>query len=60
MTQILFKDINKKNLHTMKVYEGLGGYKSLKKAFSQKPEEIVEAVRHPVYGVAVEPGFLLD
>ena len=45
MTQILFKDINKKNLHTMKVYEGLGGYKSLKKAFSQKPEEIVEAVK---------------
>ena len=45
MTQILFKDINKKNLHTMEVYEGLGGYKSLKKAFSQKPEEIVEAVK---------------
>ncbi|MED5353131.1 MAG: NADH-quinone oxidoreductase subunit NuoF [Nitrospinota bacterium] len=45
MTQILFKDINKKNLHTMKVYEELGGYKSLKKAFSQKPEEIVEAVK---------------
>ena len=45
MTQILFKDINKKNLHTMKVYEGIGGYQSLKKAFSQKPEEIVEAVK---------------
>jgi len=45
MTQILFKDINKKRLHTMKVYEELGGYKSLKKAFAQKPEEIVEAVK---------------
>ena len=45
MTQILFKDINKKGLHTMKVYEELGGYKSLKKAFTQKPEEIVEAVK---------------
>ena len=45
MTQILFKDINKKGLHTMKVYEELGGYKSLKKAFAQKPEEIVEAVK---------------
>ena len=45
MTQILFKDINKKGLHTLKVYEELGGYKSLKKAFTQKPEEIVEAVK---------------
>ena len=45
MTQILFKDINKKNLHTMEVYEDLGGYQSLKKAFSQKPEDIVEAVK---------------
>ena len=45
MTQILFKDINKKGLHTMKVYEELGGYKSLKKTFAQKPEEIVEAVK---------------
>jgi len=45
MTQILFKDINKKGLHTMKVYQELGGYQSLKKAFAQKPEEIVEAVK---------------
>ena len=29
----------------MKVYEELGGYKSLKKAFAQKPEEILEAVK---------------
>lgn len=29
----------------MKVYEELGGYQSLKKAFAQKPEEIVEAVK---------------
>jgi NADH-quinone oxidoreductase subunit F len=45
MTQILFKDINKEDLHTMKVYEELGGYQSLKKAFAQKPDEIVEAVK---------------
>ena len=45
MTQILFKDINKEGLHTMKVYQKLGGYQSLKKAFAQKPEEIVEAVK---------------
>ncbi len=45
MTQILFKDINKEGLHTMKVYEELGGYLSLKKAFAQKPDEIVEAVK---------------
>ena len=45
MTQILFKDINKEGLHTMKVYEDLGGYQSLKKAFAQKPDEIVEAVK---------------
>ena len=29
----------------MKVYEELGGYQSLKKAFAQKPDEIVEAVK---------------
>ena len=29
----------------MKVYEELGGYKSLKKALAQKPEEILEAVK---------------
>ena len=45
MTQILFKDINKEDLHTMKVYEELGGYQSLKKAFAQNPDEIVEAVK---------------
>ena len=42
MTQILFKNINMKDLHTMKVYEEQGGYRSLKKAFAQKPDEIVE------------------
>ncbi|MDC0947044.1 NADH-quinone oxidoreductase subunit NuoF [Nitrospinaceae bacterium] len=45
MTQILFKDINKEDLHKMKVYEELGGYQSLKKAFAQIPDEIVEAVK---------------
>ena len=45
MTQILFKDINKEGLHNMRVYEELGGYQSLKKAFAQKPDEIVEAVK---------------
>ena len=34
-----------KDLHTMKVYKKQGGYRSLKKAFAQKPEEIVEAVK---------------
>ena len=29
----------------MKVYEELGGYQSLKKAFAQKPDEIVETVK---------------
>ena len=29
----------------MKVYQELGGYQSLKKAFAQNPEEIVEAVK---------------
>ena len=45
MTQILFKDINKEGLHTMKVYEELGGYQSLKKAFAQKPDEIIADVK---------------
>jgi NADH-quinone oxidoreductase subunit F len=45
MTQILFKNINKKNLHTLEVYEKQGGYKSLKKAFAKEPDEIVEMVK---------------
>ena len=45
MAQILFRNINMKDLHTMKVYEEQGGYQSLKKAFDQKPEEILEAVK---------------
>ncbi|MGY8879812.1 MAG: NADH-quinone oxidoreductase subunit NuoF [Dehalococcoidia bacterium] len=45
MTQILFKNINLKDLHTMKVYEEQGGYQSLKKAFDQKPDEIIDAVK---------------
>lgn len=34
-----------KDLHTMKVYEEQGGYQSLKKAFDQKPDEIIAAVK---------------
>jgi NADH-quinone oxidoreductase subunit F len=45
MTQILFKNINIKDLHTMRVYEEQDGYQSLRKAFDQKPEEILEAVK---------------
>ena len=45
MTQILFKNINLIDLHTMKVYEEQGGYQSLKKAFDQKPDEIIDAVK---------------
>jgi NADH-quinone oxidoreductase subunit F len=45
MAQILFRNINMKDLHTMTVYEEQGGYQSLKKAFDQKPEEILEAVK---------------
>ncbi len=45
MTQILFKNINKKNLHTLEGYEQEGGYQGLKKAFAMKPEEIVEMVK---------------
>ena len=45
MTQILFHNINKKNLHTLEVYEQEGGYQSLKKAFAMEPDEIVEMVK---------------
>lgn len=45
MTQILFHNINKKDLHTLAVYEKEGGYKGLKKAFAKEPDEIVEMVK---------------
>ena len=44
MTQILFKNINMKDLHTMKVYKKQGGYRSLKKAFAQKPSIILKSL----------------
>jgi NADH-quinone oxidoreductase subunit F len=34
-----------KDLRTIKVYEEQGGYQSLKKAFDQKPDEIIDAVK---------------
>ena len=45
MTQILFKNIDKKDLRTLKVYEEEGGYKGLEKAFAREPDEIVEIVK---------------
>jgi NADH-quinone oxidoreductase subunit F len=45
MTQILFKNINKKNLHTLEGYEREGGYQGLKKAFAMEPGAIVEMVK---------------
>ena len=45
MTQILFKNIDTKGLTSIDVYEKQGGYKSLKKAFEKKPDEIVEIVK---------------
>ena len=45
MTQILFKNIDIKGLASIDVYENQGGYRSLKKAFGKKPEEIVEMVK---------------
>ena len=43
--QILLKNIDMKGLTTLKVYERQGGYRSLKKAFAKKPEELVEMVK---------------
>ncbi len=43
--QILLKNIDMKGLTTLEVYEKQGGYRSLKKAFAKKPEELVEMVK---------------
>ncbi len=44
-TAILTRNFEKRNSHTLGVYESLGGYKALKKAIVEmKPEEIVEEV----------------
>ena len=45
MTQILLKNINMEGLCSIDVYEKQGGYRSLKKAFNEKPEELVEWVK---------------
>ncbi len=43
--KLLTKDIDKKDLHKLSVYETTGGYGSLKKLFEKKPEEVVEMVK---------------
>ncbi|MFQ5483441.1 MAG: NADH-quinone oxidoreductase subunit NuoF, partial [Nitrospinaceae bacterium] len=46
MTQILYKGIETPDLHQLAVYEKtLGGYQSLKKAFSHQPDEVVAMVK---------------
>ncbi len=45
MTQIVFKNINMKGLTALDVYEGQGGYQSLKKAFEKSPDDIIEMVK---------------
>jgi len=43
--KLLTEYIDKKDLHTLPVYEETGGYGSLKKLFEKKPEEVVEMVK---------------
>ncbi|MBM4316369.1 MAG: NADH-quinone oxidoreductase subunit NuoF [Deltaproteobacteria bacterium] len=43
--KILFKHIKKENLKSLPVYESVGGYSSLKKAFGMKPDQIIEEVK---------------
>ena len=45
MTQILLKNIDMAGLNSIDVYEKQGGYRSLKRAFKEKPEEVVEWVK---------------
>ncbi|PIR00700.1 MAG: NADH-quinone oxidoreductase subunit F [Nitrospinae bacterium CG11_big_fil_rev_8_21_14_0_20_45_15] len=43
--KLLTKDIDKKDLHKLSVYEETGGYGSLKKLFKKKPDEVIEMVK---------------
>lgn len=43
--QILFENINVEGIRKLNVYRAHGGYSSLEKTFSKKPEEIVEEVK---------------
>ncbi len=42
---LITQNWGKPNSHTLKGYEGNGGYKALKKALKMKPEELVEEVK---------------
>jgi NADH-quinone oxidoreductase subunit F len=44
-TQIISTNFDKADAHKLEVYEKLGGYRSLKKVFKMKPEEITDHVR---------------
>ena len=43
--KLLFKNIDRENLHTIDVYEDEGGYKSLDKLFAMKPDEVIAMVK---------------
>jgi NADH-quinone oxidoreductase subunit F len=43
--KLLTKDIDKKDLHKLSVYEETGGYGSLNKLFKKKPDEVIEMVK---------------
>lgn len=43
--KILLKHINTPGLHSIDVYEKVGGYAALKKAFGLKPDQIIEEVK---------------
>lgn len=45
MEPILFKNINLEGLHTLKVYEEQGGYRSLKKLIAEKPDDVIGMVK---------------
>ena len=44
-TQILLKDINAPDLHTVAGYEKVGGYQALKKALSMDPLAIIDEMK---------------
>ena len=43
--KLLFKNIDRENLHTIDVYEDEGGYKSLDKLFAMKPDDVIAMVK---------------
>ena len=45
MNELLFAEIDRPGLHTLEVYEQLGGYQSMRRALAMEPEDVLKEIQ---------------